>query len=264
MQKKKHVTLEEDRLRISYREGFIEDEQIFENHCHARYELIAVFEGAVDIVVEHRRYNLKAGEIAFIPPLCYHSVFGGGDIVYKRATVLFDKEVIPCEIFDDFLLKTARQPISAHDSLLPTLATLKEIFSDDNGNISKFFPLAISLITEIMYTHTYKTTEEKREISHPTVKAITEYIDAHIGEKILTDDVAGALFLSRSTVSHIFKEEMKISLKQYILQKKLGFSAGLIESGASALEASEAIGYDNYANFYKMYKKVMGVSPKGK
>ena len=55
---------------------------------------------------------------------------------------------------------------------------------------------------------------------------------------------------------------MKISIKQYILQKKLSYAANLIECGIRATEAAERIGYENYANFYKMYVKVFGTPPK--
>ena len=77
-------------MRISYREGITSDEHIFENHCHARYEMIAVIEGEIGLIIENRKYNLSAGRIAIIPPLKYHSVFSVGKTVYKRMTVLFD------------------------------------------------------------------------------------------------------------------------------------------------------------------------------
>ena len=86
---RKHKTLENANMRISYREGLVGNKEIFENHCHTRYEMISVFEGKVGIVVDNRRYTLKEGEIAIIPPLVYHSVFSKDELMYKRATILF-------------------------------------------------------------------------------------------------------------------------------------------------------------------------------
>ncbi|MBQ9070742.1 MAG: helix-turn-helix transcriptional regulator [Clostridia bacterium] len=262
MESRKHLTLEGENIRISYREQFTPGEEIFENHCHARYEMIAVFEGKVTIVVDKGKYTLRQGEIVIIPPLVYHSVFAEDELTYKRATLLFDSSLIPSEIMSDFTEKTGRQSVSKHGSLDAPLQSLKSIFAE--AEREKFLPLAKSLLTEIIYIHTYKDTSGKKEKSHPTVKAITEYIDLHITEKISLEGIADSVFLSKSTVSHLFAGEMKISVKQYVLQKKLSYAARLIEEGCSAGRAAEAVGYDNYANFYKMYKKVMGVSPRSR
>lgn len=251
-----------DDIRISYREGISESEQIFESHCHTRYEIIAVFEGRVSIIIDGKKFTLKAGEIAFIPPLAYHSVFAAQQMMYKRATALFDGSFIPPEIEADFLSKTLLQPISSHELLATTLERIKGVFKEDATE--KFLPLVRSLLTEALYVHTYKDTAKKKEKSHPTVKAVAEYIEAHITEMLTLDVIAESVFLSKSSVSHVFKSEMKISVKQYILQKKLAYAARLMSDGMSAGDAATAVGYDNYANFYKMYKKIIGTSPRGK
>ncbi len=255
-----HGVLENKDIRISYREGNIDGEHIFENHCHTRYEIIAVIEGEIRIVIENRRYDLKAGEMALIPPLKYHSVFALGSIVYKRVTATFDKSFIPKEIQSDFSQKTEKYPVASNEMLASAFTRMKDIFSE--GEREKFLPLASGLLTEALYIHTYKDITPKREKVNPHILKITDYINEHIFEKIVLDDIAAHLFLSKSTVCHIFAEEMKISPKQYILQKKLSAAAKLIEDGASASEAGRLVGYDNYANFYKMYIKIFGSPPK--
>ena len=120
-----------------------------------------------------------------------------------------------------------------------------------------------SLLIEALYVHTYKDTASKKEKSHPTVKAAIEYIDSHITEKLTLDSIAENVFLSKSSVSHIFRDEMKISVKQYVINKKLAFAVSLMREGVSATDAAAAIGYDNYSNFYKTYKNVFGTSPRG-
>ena len=257
-----HITLENGRLRASYREGTLDGERIFENHCHARYETIAVFEGRMTIVVDGERYTLGAGEMIVIPPLEYHSVFAVGDIAYKRATFLFGEAVIPPEIREDFNKKIKSHPVLKDGIKHGLSSSLEQIFFEDGRE--RYLPLAECLLVEAMYIHTYKAGERGGAKINPTVKAIVDYVDAHITEKILLDSIAAALFLSKSTVCHLFATEMKISPKQYILQKKLAYAAALIDGGTSAQEASRAIGYENYANFYLAFKKAFGESPREK
>lgn len=257
-----HITVQNEHIRVSYREGTLDGERIFENHCHARYETITVFEGRMSIVVDGERYTLGAGEMIVIPPLAYHSVFADRDITYKRATFLFEESLIPKEIKEDFTAKVKSHPVSSEVSQHGVMRGLEEMFCE--CDLERYLPLAVCLLTEAMYIHTYKAGKSTEARINPTVKAVVEYIDGHITEKILLDDVAESLFLSKSTVCHLFASEMKISPKQYILQKKLAYAATLIDGGASAQEASRAIGYENYANFYLAFKKMFGESPREK
>ena len=257
---KVHKTMQGEDIRISYREGIVAGDEMFESHCHTRYEIIAVFEGKVSIVIDGKKFTLKAGEIAVIPPLAYHSVFAVEQTMYKRATALFDESFIPREIAEDFKAKTLRQPLSSHELLSSALGRVREVFQDSATAV--FLPLVKSLFIETLYTHTYKDTAAKKERSHPTVKAAIEYIDSHITEKLTLEVIAEHVFLSKSSVSHVFRSEMKISVKQYIINKKLAYAASLMRDGVSATEAATTVGYDNYSNFYKMYKNVFGTSPR--
>ena len=242
------------------REGNRNEGRIFENHCHPEYELIAVLEGNVSVVIEGRKSTLRHGEAAIIPPLCYHSIYTDGKGDYKRVTALFAEELIPREMAEDFLAKTRSSLVISHRSLSPILSSLHETMLE--GEIAKYESLIESCIVQILYLHTYRTSRSCEGETHPRVKLITEYIDSHITEKITLDDISQELFVSKSTLCHIFRDEMKISVKQYIIQKKLSYAARLIGEGASTASAASAIGYENYANFYKVYKKTFGSSPR--
>lgn len=250
---------ENSRVSCKLREGTISEERIFENHCHPQYELIAVLGGAVSAVIEGSKIELTAGEVAIIPPLCYHSIYASGGRDYKRITALFGEELVPSEIAGDFKGNSAKHYVSSHSSVGNVLDTLRSTLLEEH--IEKYPSLIESLMVQLIYIHTYKRDERKEGEANPRVKLITEYIDAHISEKIHLDDIASSLFLSKSTVCHLFCEEMKISVKQYILQKKLSYASKLMSEGVSAADAALRIGYENYANFYKVYKKIFGVNP---
>jgi AraC-like DNA-binding protein len=239
-----------------------EGEYIFENHCHPQYELIAVFAGSVTVVIEGGKRELKRGEIALIPPFYYHSIYTDGRGDYTRLTALFSDTFIPEEISADFKKRTLVQFVSSNSALVPVLDGMRYAFSE--SDVGKYGALIESYLIEAIYIHTYKTTEREEAKTHPRVKKITEYIDSRICEKIHLDDIAASLFISKSTLCHVFMSEMKISVKQYILQKKLSVAARLIADGMSASAAADAVGYENYANFYKMYKKIFGESPSGR
>ena len=256
-----HIWKESRALRLSYRDEVKETEHIFENHSHPSYELILVYEGDIDIVIGDRRYALSGGALLLIPPLVYHSVFVNGNVSYKRITALFDAELIASQINEDLLARLARSPIGISDDLAAPMERLRRIATD--GFPERDIPLVRALMTELIYTFTYSGVSDLSHSSHPLVRSICDYIDAHVTQKICLDGIAEALFVSKSGICHVFKREMKISIKQYVLQKKLAYAASLIASGTPAGTAAATVGYDNYANFYKLYKKIFGMSPSG-
>ena len=54
------------------------------------------------------------------------------------------------------------------------------------------------------------------------------------------------------------QEEEQLIEQARIRREKL---QKLISEGKQATEAARLVGYDNYANFYKLYKKLFGASP---
>ena len=257
-----HKRILSESFTASYREGVTPNGHIFENHCHPSYELIAVLSGSVNLALENVKYSLTSGEIAIIPPLAYHSIFCERDSEYERITLLFDKGFIPEQIYGELSERSKVTLICSNSSLSSALGSMKDIFFEQDP--VKYEPLLASLLTEVLYTYTFKGGSVLSGSAHPAVRAVISYVDEHIGEKILLDDIAAAAFVSKSTVSHIFLSEMKISVKQYILHKKLSYAAHLIADGTRATEAARLIGYENYANFYKAYRKIFGRAPKEK
>ena len=254
------VNFDTDAFSCALREGTHNEGRIFENHCHPEYELIAVLEGRVSVVIEGDKISLSRGEAAIIPPLRYHSVYTEGGSNYRRVTALFGAELIPIEIRGDFLKKSELTPVVSHPTLMPILDLIRATLLEDE--LSKYESLVSSCLVQVLYVHTYKQSRSYEAKTDPRVKQITEYIDTHLTERVTLDGIAEHLFVSKSTVCHIFREEMKITVKQYVLQKKLSYAAMLIGEGASAADAAAAIGYENYANFYKIYKKNFGASPR--
>ena len=82
-----------------------------------------------------------------------------------------------------------------------------------------------------------------------------EYIDLHLNEKILLDDLAKYTARSKSSFCHLFESKMNISPKQYILQKKLALASKMIDEGVPRTVAAMQVGYENYSNFYRLYLK---------
>ena len=239
---------------LEYIESKIGHPILWENHCHAQFEMIAVADGDITVLLEGQKYRLQENQIIIIPPLFYHSVTVSGEGSYRRITALFGMDAIPSILQDAFTNQERSVVIDAS-----RVKKIKEICQ--MADPSFYAPLLHSLMIEIFYdAFQMPQTPTKIETDDFLQKSF-EYIDQHLHEKILLDDLAKHTSRSKSSFCHLFESKMNISPKQYILQKKLALANKLINEGTPPTVAAILVGYENYSNFYRLYQKNFKKNP---
>ena len=244
-----------DGYEFEYIESNIDTTLLWESHCHARFEMIAVLEGDISIMLEGKSYRLTEGQSVIIPPLAYHTITANKRGFYRRVTALFDLEVIPAVLQSRFLQNG--KDIAIFSS--PQIEELKIICKKEDPSL--YAPLAQSLMIKLFYDNLRARESNNVTEADEFLQKTVMYIDQHLDEKILLEDLARHTSRSKSSFCHLFEEKMNISPKQYILQKKLALANKLIVDGTPPTVAAIRVGYDNYSNFYRMYHKHFGSSP---
>ena len=220
-----------------------------ESHCHTQYEMIAVTEGAVSVMLEGKAYALVKNQVIIIPPLHYHSVTAGEENTYHRIIAQFGRDAIPPVLREAFDERRQRAFLTTS----PTVERLEEIYRREEQAF--YAPLLDSLMIQLFYEVLREQALPAAAESDEFLKKVLSYIDAHLQEKITLDDLAKHTARSKSSLCHLFREKMKISPKQYILKKKLAVATKLIDEGVPQARAALAVGYENYSNFYRLCRK---------
>lgn len=249
-----NTTAQPTEITLSYTETLLTEALLWESHCHPHFEMIAVLKGEVTLLSEGKKYTLSGGEIALIPPLLYHTVTAAKRGEYHRVTLLFDGELIPEVIRPRFSEGGTgiRLLSSAHPEALKRIATAED---------RDFYrPLLHSLLVEILYACVASGSTPADGVDRFLQSAI-RYIDAHLCERLLLDEIAAYTAHSKSSLCHLFHEKMKISIKQYILEKRLALAVKMIREGVPATIAAARVGYENYSNFYRVFYKRYGHAP---
>ena len=95
------------------------------------------------------------------------------------------------------------------------------------------------------------------------VYKVMEYVKANFAKKISLDDIARHVYLSRSYLSSIFKEETGQSLFSYINQVRIEKSKlYLLDNAVGLVDVAALCGFEDQSYFTKVFKKATGVSPK--
>ena len=198
------------KFEFKYVESKIDHSISWESHCHAQYEMIAVADGDITVMMEGQKYRLQKNQIIIIPPLFYHSVTANGEGSYRRITALFGIDAIPSVLQDEFKSQGKTTAIDTS-----RIEKIKEICQNDNPSF--YAPLLQSLMIEIFYDALQITQIPVKNEADEFVQKAIRYVDCHLHEKILLDDLARYTSRSKSSFCHLFEEKMNISPKQYIL-----------------------------------------------
>ena len=108
---------------------------------------------------------------------------------------------------------------------------------------------------------------EKKAVNFPiqenlTLQNILQYIDQNPEEIITAESLSAKFFVSVSWIVHIFQKYLGISLMKYISKKKMLYAQHLIRAGFAPTDVAERCNFENYATFYRQYKKILNKSPK--
>ena len=91
---------------------------------------------------------------------------------------------------------------------------------------------------------------------------LMQYIEEHLEEDLSLDTLAEHFFVSKFHIAHIFKENLGLSIHQYITKKRLDMCRNALLSGSSISKTFHTYGFKDYSGFFRAFKKEFGLSPK--
>ena len=94
------------------------------------------------------------------------------------------------------------------------------------------------------------------------VYRVLKYIDAEYMNLVQVKEIAAALSYSEYHLCHLFKEKMNMTVKEYLMQKKLQTAMDLLkESNMTVTEISDQLHFSTPHAFSLAFKRYFGVSP---
>lgn len=89
---------------------------------------------------------------------------------------------------------------------------------------------------------------------------IIQFIDLNIAEEISLEALANELHFSTYYLCRTFKKHTGFTLGKYILDKKMEIAKKTIIAH-QPVDVAKMVGFNNYSNFYRSFKKSTGMSP---
>jgi AraC-like DNA-binding protein len=92
---------------------------------------------------------------------------------------------------------------------------------------------------------------------------VTGYVRKNITRRTSTEEIANAMFVSRTHLAAKFKRESGMTLTEFILREKTEEAKRLLKyTDKSLLAIGEYLGFSSHSHFTKAFKRYAGMTPK--
>ena len=242
-------------------------------HSHEYVEIIYCRTSAdVEYLIGSNRYRMQKGDIVYIPSGISHRPIlpEKMDVPYER-DVLWISNSFMAQIQDMF-------PDNGiyHENIMPirTTGTRWEYLGDlfRNGVVEEeekrpgwdvaVIGNTITILAHLKRAYAERTAGAMRAEKPELLDRIAAYIELHYAEHVTIEDLAKQFYVSKSTISHLFKQKMGISLYRYVTQRRLIEAKKLIQDGRIMDDVSRIVGFSDYSTFYRAFKQEYGISPR--
>ncbi|MCM3171868.1 MULTISPECIES: AraC family transcriptional regulator [unclassified Paenibacillus] len=242
-------------------------------HRHNAYELYVFLRGNVNFYIENRCYHLQPGDLIVLNLEEMHRSFALDKNEYERITINLKKPYLS-------RLSTATTNLSAcfdyrpkgkgnivhlkNDELQQLLQLTNKLeqalASDDYGAdiMENVLISQLLLMTNRAFQHTdFVPTDIMPEL----VRRTMDYIESNLAGKLTLTHLSEALYTNSSYISRQFNKHTGLTIRAYILSRRIELSKYYLGEGMSITEACYQSGFGDYANFIRSFTKLVGISP---
>lgn len=253
-----------------------EDYPVVTTHWHEEAELTLITKGDCLYQIDLVDYEVKEGDLVFIPPLMLHSIAQGKSEEIYSETYVFHINFLggnSTDICSTRYLTPMMNQEYAMPCLItpahPAYASLRKIFNQIGSLYDEAltgYELALkSLFLQAVFLllqYSTRTTSGDTGTLSDKLKNVLDYIELHYAENISVSDLAKLCYFSDYHFMRFFKKHMNMTCVEYINNLRLEKAVELFEQGnTEILNVSLSVGFHNLSYFYRAFKKKYRMTP---
>lgn len=247
-----------------------------QEHSHSFFEFYFFLQGSISMYINDTLYTLKPGDIILLPPdIPHHTICHNKKVPYQRFVFwinadffqqLQTRSVDYTYIANQMFIKQQyiyHNDMITFNSLQAKLFQLiEEIHGDRFGRSTKLGLCIEDLILQINRISYEANHPQSLKAKQTLYENLIQYMEEHLDEELSLNHLADVFYVSKYHIAHIFKENLGLSVHQYITKKRLAKCRDALLSDLNISKTFLLYGFKDYSSFYRAFKKEYGLSPK--
>ncbi len=220
------------------------------------YDFTFVISGELTYIVDDIPCKISAGTAVLLPP--------GSRRIREPICDIDNLDYFSINFFTEDVFDF---PKVMHNCVTPlvkgSLDLIDLIYNSYSSDIEERIELEIKqLVYSLRQLNESPVSQKANKYDNSKIQAITDYIDAHLTEKLSLSKIANHISLTPSYCSTLMKRETGLSIFDYIIKGRMELAKKYIIEGEKSLnEIAKICGYNDYGYFSKHFKRVIGYPP---
>ncbi len=241
-------------------------------HVHDCCEILLCLSGGNSFLIDGRAYDVNDGDLFIMNQFEPHKITASPERIFARFVIqihpeyLYSNSTRETDLSRCFYTRDSdiSHRISLSDVEVSELQRLLIAFRSDYGFGDDIIKNAsintiLSLVNQFFLKRAEGTSVTKCE--NETIRNTINYINAHYSEPLTLELLAKNSFVSVNQLCKAFKNSFGTTVAKYIVSKRISEAKKLLSSGKSVSDTANECGFSDYANFIRVFKKFVGVSP---
>ena len=246
-------------------------------HLHPQYEIYYNIKGNDSYLINNHFISVKPYDLLIVPKLHIHKSIRDLSSNYETYLINFTDNILNTILN---LPMTGGEPVpfinleeigktlpykihlnfSEHEQIVQLFKDCRqaEQSCDNLTTLTKFIE-----ILKFIDQHFKSAPPETLNDFEPTRHSdrVLQYIEQHLNEDISGTQIADALFINRTHLLEIFKEEIGLTLHSYITIRRLAEAQKMLYEGMSIADTAQKCGFTNISHFTKTFRQKLGYTP---
>lgn len=189
----------------------------------------------------------------------------GKDVRFVRdATLLVDPAVLERRLdtrFDRDVISAPRLRFQ-DDRIWPLIKLLADAAHDTDPSVQLYGDGLIAAIAARLFTERREPSGDRKGLAPWQLRRVTEYLEAHLSERIELTDLAAVVGLSQSHFSRSFKASTGMPPYRWHLNMRIGRAQTLLlDTNVALEEVADVTGFADAAHFGRIFRKLIGATP---
>ena len=230
-------------------------------HFHSDIEMIVCFSGRANCFLNGQNFDFGEGDIVMVFPNQAHnySMVENGEFM----VVTFYPDLIPNmkNYFKHNLPERSKINMDESEHLKSLFYSLRDNYDKKAENSDS---LLIGYLNMVMfYMRPLLGASPVSSVSMGNFEKICNYCMNNYRSKITLQILSKELHLSTQRISHIFNENMRITIPQYVNFLRVSEACRLLaETSDTVSKVSADIGFDSMRNFNRTFYEIMKMTPR--